>query len=189
MIIRGTSLAILALLVVVVLTTVIVSAAPRQQTVYPLSALTLSGVTLVPAFDPATITYTATVPYTVDETTITTTANAGFTNNSITLSGTTYTSGDALPLAYGENAIVVGVINMTTFVNTNYSVTVTRPQPIAERTIDSSTVAPGESFTVTMDWSPAAGAGKPMKPCLRGSPGSSSTTTTCPPSLRWISTR
>ena len=52
MIIRGTSLAILALLAVVVLTTVIVSAAPRQQaTDATLSSLTLSDVTLVPAFD------------------------------------------------------------------------------------------------------------------------------------------
>ena len=46
--IRGTSLAILALLAVVVLTTVIASAAPRQQAMddATLSSLTLSDVAL-----------------------------------------------------------------------------------------------------------------------------------------------
>ena len=85
--IRGTSLAILALLAVVVLAAGIVSAAPRQQgTVGTLSSLTLSGVTLVPAFDPATTMYTATVPYTVTETTVTATptnATAGVASLSL----------------------------------------------------------------------------------------------------------
>ena len=76
--IRRTSLAILALLAVVVLTTVDVSAAPRQQGLATLSSLTLSGVTLEPTFDPATTSYTATVPYNVTETTITATpTNSG----------------------------------------------------------------------------------------------------------------
>ena len=161
MIIRGTSLAILALLVVVVLTTVIVSAAPRQQTVHPLSALTLSGVTLVPAFDPATTSYTATVPYNLTETTVTATAtnSSDFQVNTITNNGTEYADG-MVPLGYGSNSIIVPVVIKAAFTITNYTINVTRPQPIAERTINSSTVAPGENFTVTMDWSPAAGGGQ-----------------------------
>ena len=148
--IRGTSLAILALLAVVVLTTVIVSAAPQQQTVHPLSALTLSGVTLVPAFDPVTRTYTATVPYTFTETTITATANTGFATNNSSLGGVDYPHGTTVPLAYGENAISVTVINRTALTSTSYSVTVTRIQPIGLRTILTPTVAPGGTVDVTL---------------------------------------
>ena len=130
------------------------------QTVHPLSALTLSGVTLVPAFDPATTIYTATVPYTFTETTITTTANTGFVSTNSLLDGVGYIHGDTLPLAYGQNIIVVRVINTATFLDTNYVITVTRPQPIVERTIDSSTVAPGETFEVTLDYRTDAAGGE-----------------------------
>ena len=145
--IRRTSLAILALLAVVVLTTVDVSAAPRQQSLATLSSLTLSGVTLEPTFDPATTSYTATVPYNVTETTITATPTTGVINL-IILGSITYVSGDILPLAYGQNAITVFVQDGST--STAYFVTVTRPQPRALRTISPSTVAPGEVFDVTL---------------------------------------
>ena len=74
--IRGNSLAILALLALVVLATGSVSAAPRQQAVddATLSSLSLSGVDINAYFRlPPAPFYTATVAHTVTETTVTAT--------------------------------------------------------------------------------------------------------------------
>ena len=80
--IRGTSLAILALLALVVLATGSVFAGPRQQAMddATLSSLSLSDVVLDPAFASGTTMYTGTAAYDVEETTVTATpANSSST--------------------------------------------------------------------------------------------------------------
>ena len=107
----------------------------------------------MPAFDPATTMYTATVPYTVTETTITATPTNATAGVSIALVSTLYVSGDILPLAYGSNAINVSVIENN--VPYPYTITVTRPQPIGARmSIVPSPVAPGGKVTVTLEFDP-----------------------------------
>ena len=129
-----------------------------------MSSLTLSDVTLVPTFDSATISYTATVEHTVAETTVTATptdSNATVVVNSYDefFTPTLYADG-IVPLNYGSNTLRAVVTAEDGTTAKFYQVVVTRLRPIAERTINSSTVAPGENFTVTMDWSPAAGGGQ-----------------------------
>ena len=157
--IRRTSLAILALLAVVVLTTVDVSAAPRQQTSSTdatLSSLTLSDVALDPAFDPATMEYTGTVPYGVTETTVTATP----TNSNATVEiayqdgRSAVASGDGIvPLKLdGDDTIYVDVTAEDGTSIGTYFIDILMPRAV--RTISPSTVAPGEVFDVTLTFDP-----------------------------------
>ena len=80
--------------------TVTVNVAAEASSVATLSALSLSDITLDPAFDPATTDYTAEVANDVDMTTVTATATSPFAT----------VSGDgAMPLSVGANTIMVTV--------------------------------------------------------------------------------
>ena len=161
--IRGTSLAILALLAVlgvVVLAAGVVSAAPRQQaTDATLSSLTLSDVTLVPAFDPATTDYTATVAHTVAETTVMATpTHSGATvvisyqdgrSPTVSSDGTVPLNTDPSP-----NGIYVDVTAQDGTTTKEYVIEVTRPLPLVVRSISPSTVVPGGIVDVTLDFDP-----------------------------------
>ena len=160
--IRGTSLAILAVLAVLAVLGVaagIVSAAPRQQTSSTdatLSSLTLSGGELTPTFDSANLIYTATVANTVTETTVTATPTNP--NATVVISGRrgspVYSDG-IVPLEVGFNLIEVEVTAQDGTTEVYYDITVTRPLPRVVRSISPSTVAPGGTFEVTLDFDPA----------------------------------
>ena len=154
-------LIVLAALAVVVLADGVVSAAPRQQTpsnVATLSSLSLSDVTLAPAFASGTLMYTATVAHTVAETTVTATptdSNAtvvvnGF--NFATFLPVTYADG-TVPLNYGDdNRITVVVTAEDGTATETYVITVTRARPIGSRSFSPSTVAPGGTVRVTITY-------------------------------------
>ena len=179
--IRGTSLAILALLAVVVLATGAVFAAPRQQTLSTdatLSSLTLSDVVLDPAFASGTVRYTGTAAHTVAETTVTATPTDF---NAIVVISYEDDSFNRVVVADGmvslaavsavrDIRVVVTAEDGTT--RTTYGIGVTRTAPIAARTINTPTVAPGETFTVTLDWSPEAAGGQNVE--------------TLPPGFSWV---
>ncbi len=90
-----------------------------------LSALSLSGVTLSPAFASGTTVYTASVGHAVAETTVTATAAAGATYE-VKLNGVVDQDG-IVPLAVGDgNVIAVMVTAQDGETTTTYAVTVTR---------------------------------------------------------------
>ena len=169
--IRGTSLAILALLAVLVLAVGVVSAAPRQQTLSTdatLSSLTLSDVVLDPAFASGTTQYTGTAAYDVTETTVTamstdSTATVEIRYFSGSGSGftTTVVADGIVPLlALGERrdiGVRVTAGDGTTI--EDYDIGVTRPQPIAVRSFSPSTVAPGGTVAVTLTFGDYGGLG------------------------------
>lgn len=94
-----------------------------------LSALTLSGVTLNPAFSPSITSYTATVPLEANTTTVTATANQQ--NASLTLGGSPLASGAGagFQLNSGTNTIAVVVTAQDGQTRQTYQVTVTKPEP------------------------------------------------------------
>ena len=197
--IRGTSLAILALLAAARAgRPASVSAAPRQQTMNDatLSSLSLSDVTLVPVFDSATILYTATVAHTVEETTVTATptnSNAIVEILSYTGSGSSFmtmvVADGIVPLNFGVNDLGVRVTSEDSTTMETYDIKVTRTRPLASRSFNPSTVAPGGRVAVTITYGDYGTlGGKPSKPCLTGSPGSSSAPPTCMTKLRRCST-
>ena len=123
-----------------------------------LSSLTLSVGELDPAFDSATIMYTATVANTVTETTVAATP----TNSSAAVAftyqdGMTFpvAVGGTVPLSIGRNNVFVVVTAEDGTTTKLYSITVTRPLPLVVRSISPSTVAPGGTFEVTLDFDPA----------------------------------
>ena len=66
-----------------------------------------------------------------------------------------YSNGGVVPLAVGETRIEVVVTaedNTTTLI---YNITVTRAPPLVVRSISPSTVAPGGTVDVTLDFDPA----------------------------------
>ncbi len=92
-----------------------------------LSALSLSGVTLTPAFASGTTAYTASVEHAVTETTVT--ASASDSNASVEVTpedADDGTSGDQVALAVGETAIAVEVTAQDGVTTQTYTVTVTR---------------------------------------------------------------
>ena len=92
-----------------------------------LSALSLSNVTLQPAFATGTVAYTASVANTVAATTVTVTLNAA-NDTVVVMKGTDrYTSGAAVPLNVGSNVITIEVTPPPdTTPKQAYTVTVTR---------------------------------------------------------------
>ena len=92
-----------------------------------LSALSLSGVTLTPAFAPGTTAYTASVGNTVTETTVT--ASASDANASVEVmpeAAEDGTSGDQVALGVGETTISVEVTAEDGETTQTYTVTITR---------------------------------------------------------------
>jgi len=114
--------------------TVVVIRAPNS--VATLANLAISQGTLTPAFDPATSSYTASVPNSV--TGITETPTFTDPNATITLNGTPVASGSAsgnIPLAVGPNTITTVVTAQDGTTTDTYTVVVTRaPSSIAALT-------------------------------------------------------
>jgi len=109
-----------------------------------LSSLTISSVTLNQTFDPGTIAYTASVPYSMSSVTVTPTGNA--TPSKITVNGITVTSGTssgAVNLSAGANTIAVVVISQDTVHNDTYTVIVTRALPLTVDDLTGLTISPG----------------------------------------------
>ena len=92
-----------------------------------LSALSLSDVTLQPAFATGAATYTASVANTVASTTVTATLYDAYDSLSIMKGTDRYTSGDAVPLNVGSNVITIEVTPLPdTTPKQTFTVTVTR---------------------------------------------------------------
>ena len=92
-----------------------------------LSALSLSGVTLTPAFASGTTAYTASVGHAVTETTVTATANDANASVEVTpVDADDETLGDQVNLAVGETTISVAVTAEDGETGQSYTVTVTR---------------------------------------------------------------
>ena len=108
-----------------------------------LSALSLSGITLSPAFDTGTTTYRATVPTTVTSTEVTETTSDPVATTVLKLGGTEDTDG-TLDLALGANVITVEVTAEDTTTTETYTVTVTREARIlsTDATLSALTVSP-----------------------------------------------
>jgi hypothetical protein len=112
-----------------------------------LSSLSISAGTLMPAFAPGTLNYTATVPNATDMTTVTaTTANAAAT---LTINGTAATSGVAfgpLPLAVGSNPIAIQVTGPNT--TKTYNIDVMRQSVVAAQSayVKASNTDSGDEF-------------------------------------------
>ena len=164
-------LIVLAALAALVLADGVVSAAPRQQTPSTdatLSSLSLSDVTLMPPFDSATTMYTGTTaPYTVTETTVTATPTNSGANVSIAYQTTGFgaalivvADGIVPLLALGETRLIgVTVTAEDSMTTKTYEINVTRPQPVALRSISPQTVAPGGTVAVTLDFGDYGGLG------------------------------
>ena len=92
-----------------------------------LSALSLSGVTLTPAFASGTIAYTASVANSVTETTVTATARDENASVEVTSEDADdQTLGDQVALAVGETTVAIEVIAEDGETTRTYMVTVTR---------------------------------------------------------------
>ena len=100
-----------------------------------LSSLTLSGVTLEPAFASDTVVYTASVAYTVESTTVTATLHNSNDTISI-MKGISYPSGATVPLAVGPNEITIKVTPTDRTPTHTYTVTIFR----AEAEVDQATL-------------------------------------------------
>ncbi|MBL8096565.1 MAG: cadherin-like beta sandwich domain-containing protein [Anaerolineales bacterium] len=101
--------------------------APSASSDADLTSLVLNTASLTPSFDPATLTYTATVPYATTSQTVTPTASDA--NATITVNGTTVASGatsGAIALSVGANVITTVVTAEDTVTTKTYTVTITR---------------------------------------------------------------
>ena len=106
------------------------------STISTLSALSVTGASLVETFSSSTTTYTATVTNTTASVTITPTTTHG--NATVRVNGSSVTSGTpstAISLAVGANAIPVVVTAQDGVSSTTYTITVTRA---AAAVVDSS---------------------------------------------------
>ena len=114
-----------------------------------LSGLTLSGVTLEPAFAAATLGYTASVGNEVAETTVTATATKADAQVEITpLDADEEVNGHQVRLAVGETVIKVVVSDGET--RSTYSVTVTRAKS-SDTTLSALALKDDESTSVTLE--------------------------------------
>ena len=116
---------------------------PAVSTDATLSALSLSGVTLEPAFATGTTTYTATVDNSVTSTEVTPTTSDPVATTVLKLGGTEDTDG-TVDLALGANVITVEVTAEDTTTTETYTVTVTREARIlsTDATLTALTVSP-----------------------------------------------
>ena len=111
-----------------------------------LDGLTISPGTLSPAFSSSVITYAASVGNSVTEVTLTPTASHG--SATITVNGTTVTSGagyTADNLNVGDNTLTVTVTAQDSVTTKTYTVTLTRaaPPPSDNADLDGLTISPG----------------------------------------------
>ncbi|MEI6675734.1 MAG: SUMF1/EgtB/PvdO family nonheme iron enzyme [Verrucomicrobiota bacterium] len=119
-----------------------------------LSNLTLSSGTLSPAFDPATIAYTASVLYATSSITVTPTTAANVA--SVSVNGTSVTTGSmsqAFPLVVGPNAITAVVTGPDGVTTKTYTVTVTRAAPPVVTNISATQRAGTRLVDITYDMS------------------------------------
>ena len=146
-------------LAVGVLATSVVSAQTPSSDA-TLSSLTLSVGELDPAFDSATLMYTATVAHDVTETTVTATPTDSNASVAIVylagaFSFVTVANG-VVPLPLGQTRQIGVTVTAEDGTTTElYVIAVTRPLPLVVRSISPSTVAPGGTFEVTLDFDPA----------------------------------
>ena len=91
-----------------------------------LESLTLSGVTLEPAFASDTVVYTPSADHAVTSTTVRATLHNSSDTVSITKGADTYTNGDSVPLEVGTNVITITVTPEDGTPTHTYTVTVTR---------------------------------------------------------------
>ena len=116
-----------------------------------LSALAVSGVDLT--FDPATTTYTASVPATTTQTTVTPTTNHASATYVVKLDGVVDADG-TIPLAAGDNVITIDVTAEDATTTKTYTVTITRATPAAPVTV---TLIPRVNgltfFDIDIQWS------------------------------------
>ena len=139
-----------------------------NSNVATLSALALSAGTLNPTFTSGTTSYTASVANSDSSITVTPTSNQA--NATITVNGTSVTSGSAssaISLNVGSNVITVVVTAQDGVTTSTYTVSVTRAEmtittanivitaPAAGSTPQTSTSSNGQ-FTTTISWSPSA---------------------------------
>lgn len=127
--------------------------AQADSNISSLSALTLSQgqSTILPAFDPATTAYTASVGNEIDSLTVTPTATDD--TATITVNTIPVASGDAsgsIPLNVGDNTITVYVVSSDETTNTTYTVTVTRIQ-LATPVATAGTLVTDISFQANWD--------------------------------------
>ena len=119
-----------------------------------LSSLTISPGTLKPVFDPATLSYTASVVNAVSTVTVTATANNA--GASVSINGQNTTTLD-VSLVEGANTITVTVTAVDNSTQLTYTITVTRAAPVPQVTITTNTasVTEGEDATFTITATPA----------------------------------
>ena len=137
-------------------TVTLTRAAPPTSNNADLDGLTISSGTLSPAFSSSVITYAASVGNSVTEVTLTPTASHG--SATITVNGTTVTSGagyTADNLNVGDNTITVIVTAQDSVTTKTYTVTLTRAAPPTSNnadldglTISSGTLSPAFSSSV-----------------------------------------
>ena len=116
-----------------------------------LSALALSGVDLT--FDPATTTYTASVPATTTQTTVTPTLSHDSATYVVKLGGVVDDDG-TIPLAAGDNVITIDVTAEDGSTTQTYTVTVTRATPSEPITVTLTPRVEGSETYVnlTIEW-------------------------------------
>ena len=146
-----------------------------------LSSLTISPGKLKPVFDPATLSYTASVVNAVSTVTVTATANNA--GASVSINGQNTTTLD-VSLVEGANTITVTVTAVDNSTQLTYTITVTRAAPVPQVTITANraSVTEGMAATFTITASPAPTAALKVKvnvsedgKVLRGTPASSVT--------------
>ena len=96
--------------------------ASSSANIAKLSALTITGVTLTPSFDPNITNYTAT---TTDATNAVTATAADSASVTLLVNGSSHTSGEAATWNSGTNT-VVAIVSKSGYVSRTYTVTVTK---------------------------------------------------------------
>ena len=125
----------------------------RQPIDVTLRSLTINPGKLKPAFDPATLTYTASVA----NATSTVTAIANHPDASVSINGQNTTTLD-VSLVEGKNNITVVVTAQDNSTQLTYTITVTRAAPVVPQvtiTADEASITEGEATTFTVKATPA----------------------------------
>ena len=120
-----------------------------------LRSLTLSGVTLAPAFASDTVAYTASATLDVLSTSVTATLYNFADTISITKGADTYMSGDPVPLNVGENVITLEISPDDDTPTHTYTVTVTRAPNTPPTFTDGLTTTRGVEENTATAWTSA----------------------------------
>ena len=116
-----------------------------------LESLTLSGVTLEPAFASDTVVYTPSADHAVTSTTVTATAYNSSDTIAITKGADSYTSGDSVPLDAGSNVITIEITPADDTPTHTYTVTVTRAANAPPAFDDGATASRGVAENTAAD--------------------------------------